>query len=193
MIVAQEKRKTNISEYIIYMWQIEDMIRALKFDMDRIQEVLINHYNVEEKQKEEIRCWYQNLMVMMQKEQIQQSGHLQFLINQTDELNRFHLLLIQKNIDPSYSSLYADILPDLELIRQKSGFNHNDVELSLNTLYLILMLKMRKQEISEGTQSAVWKFGNFLGNLSSLFIAWEAGDLDVENEQNEQNELNKLN
>jgi hypothetical protein len=191
MIVAQEKRKTNIAEYIIYLWQIEDMIRALKFDIERIEEVLINHYDVDEKQKGEIRYWYQNLVVMMQKEQIQQSGHLQFIVNLTDELNRFHLLLIQKNIDPSYSSLYT-VLPDLELIRQKSGLNHNDVELSLNTLYLILMLKMRKQEISEGTQQAVWKFGNFLGNLSNLFKAWESGDLDVEGDQNESNELKEI-
>ena len=36
MFVAQEKRKANIAEYIIYMWQVEDMIRALKLDMTRI-------------------------------------------------------------------------------------------------------------------------------------------------------------
>lgn len=179
MIVAQEKRKTNIAEYIIYMWQIEDMIRALKLDMDRVEEVLINQYNVDEKQKAEIKLWYQNLLLMMQKEQKQLSGHLQFLTNLTDELNRFHLTLIEKNIDQEYSRLYSGIQPDLEIIRQKSGLDHHDIELSLNTLYLILMLKVKNKEISEGTQSAVWKFGNFLGNLSILFKAWEAGDLDL--------------
>ena len=81
MIAAQEKRKTNIAEYIIYMWQIEDMIRALKFDMKRIEEVLVNQYKVEKDKKEEIKNWYQNLVLMMQKEQKQQGGHLQFLVN----------------------------------------------------------------------------------------------------------------
>jgi L-rhamnose mutarotase len=180
MIVAQEKRKTNIAEYIIYLWQIEDMIRALKLDIDRVEEVLVNQYRVEENQKVEIGQWYQNLVLMMQKEQKQQSGHLQFLVNLTDELNRFHLTLIEKNIDQEYSRLYSDIQPDLELIRQKSGLDHHDIELSLNTLYLILMLKVKNQEISEGTQNAVWKFGNFLGYLSKLFKAWEAGDLEIE-------------
>lgn len=179
MIVAQEKRKTNIAEYIIYMWQIEDLIRAMKFDIDRIEEVLVNQYSVEENKKAEIKLWYQNLVLMMQKEQKQHSGHLQFLVNLTDELNRFHLKLIESNIDNEYSRLYFEIQPDIELIRQKSGQAHHDIEMSLNTLYLILMLKMKDQNISEGTQQAVWKFGNFLGHLSKLFKAWEAGDLEI--------------
>jgi hypothetical protein len=181
MIVAQEKRKTNIAEYIIYMWQIEDMIRALKFDMTRIGEVLVNQYKVDVDKKAEIKYWYQNLVLMMQKEQKQQGGHLQFLVNLTDELNRFHQILIERNINPDYCRLFTDIQPDLQLIREKSGQSQNDIEVSLITLYLILMLKMKNQEISEGTQQVVWKFGNFLGNLSKLFKAWEAGDLEIIN------------
>jgi hypothetical protein len=183
MIVAQEKRKTNIAEYIIYLWQVEDIIRALKLDLSRIEEILVNQYDVEADIKAEIKLWYENLVLMMQKEQKQQGGHLQFLVNLTDELNRFHTVLIEGDIDADYSRIYSEIKPDLELIRQKSGQNHHDIEVSLNTLYIILMLKMKDKEISEGTQQAVWKFGNFLGNLSKLFKAWETGDLEIfENE-----------
>lgn len=28
MITASQKRKENIAEYLLYMWQIEDLIRA---------------------------------------------------------------------------------------------------------------------------------------------------------------------
>ena len=38
MIVAEQKRKENVAEYILYMWQIEDTIRALDFDLTRITE-----------------------------------------------------------------------------------------------------------------------------------------------------------
>ena len=41
MIIAQEKRKTNITEYIIYLWQVEDMIRALNLDMDKIKQTAV--------------------------------------------------------------------------------------------------------------------------------------------------------
>ena len=34
MIIARRKRKENIAEYLLYMWQVEDLIRANNFDMD---------------------------------------------------------------------------------------------------------------------------------------------------------------
>lgn len=38
MIIASQKRKENIAEYLLYMWQIEDIIRAYKLDIDTIDE-----------------------------------------------------------------------------------------------------------------------------------------------------------
>jgi hypothetical protein len=92
---------------------------------------LINNYKVDDNKKKEIKDWYENLILMMQKENKQKEGHLQFLLNLIDELNRFHLLLISKNVNTEYTQIYNDILPDIELIRQKSGRNHNDIETSL--------------------------------------------------------------
>ncbi|MBN1926892.1 MAG: DUF4924 family protein [Prolixibacteraceae bacterium] len=177
MLVANEKRQTNISEYILYMWQVEDIIRAFGLDMVKLQEHVISKYS---SRQEEVRKWYNNLVLMMKKEQKQLSGHLQFLVNLTEELNRFHLLLIQKNTDPEYSLLYSNIKADIQHVREKSGHNHHDVEVSLNTLYIILMLKLKNQEISEGTQQAVWKFGNLMGHLSKLYRAYETGSLEIE-------------
>ncbi|MCF8359729.1 MAG: DUF4924 family protein [Prolixibacteraceae bacterium] len=177
MIVAKEKRKKNISEYILYMWQVEDIIRAFKLDMDELQKHVISKYS---SQQGEIADWYRNLVLMMQKEQKQRTGHLQFLVNLTDELNRFHTLLIERKADAEYLRLYNEIQPDIQLIREKSKQDHHDVEVSLNTLYIILMMKLKNQDISEGTQQAVWKFGNFMGHLSKLFRAYEAGDLEIE-------------
>jgi hypothetical protein len=181
MIVAREKKQNNITEYILYMWQIEDIIRALKFDMDKIRTTLIGQYDVDAKQKLEIDNWYSNLVLMMQKEQITQAGHLQFLKNTVDDLNRFHVSIINEQADAEYITIYNQIKPDLELVRSKSGkLQHHDIQISLNTLYLILMLKMKNQDISEGTQKAVWKFGNFMGHLSKLFKAFENGDFTLE-------------
>lgn len=179
MIVAQEKRKKNIAEYILYMWQVEDLIRALGFDLHKIENTLVAQYQTDGKQKKEIVDWYSNLSIMMQKEQVQKTGHLQFLVNLINDLDRFHQALINQHVDAEYSSLYADIKADLDLVRQKSGKDDHDIEVTLNTLYLILMLKMKNKEVSEGTHKAVWKFGNFMGHLSKLFKAYEAGDLEL--------------
>ena len=37
MIIASQKKKENIAEYLLYMWQIEDLIRVYKLDIDAIQ------------------------------------------------------------------------------------------------------------------------------------------------------------
>ena len=179
MIISKEKRRTNIAEYILYMWQVEDTIRALELDMDKIESKLVASYDVDEPTKKEIIEWYRNLVLMMGKEQKQKSGHLQFLVNLTNDLNHFHLALIQQQADQDYMASYNDIRSDIEMVRQKSKRDDSDIEVALNTLYLILMLKMKNQEISEGTQKAVWKFGNFMGNLSRLFKSYESGDLDI--------------
>lgn len=179
MIVAQEKRKSNIVEYILYMWQVEDIIRALDFNLDKINDVLVANYNVDEPTKKSIADWYKNLVIMMQKEQLKQTGHLQFIKNVTDDLNRFHLTLLQEQTNPEYNRQYAEIKNDIQLVRNKSVKNHHDIEVALNTLYLILMLKMKKQDITEATQQVVWKFGNFMGQLSSLYKAYENGDIEI--------------
>lgn len=179
MIISKEKRKTNIAEYILYLWQVEDMIRALGLDMEKIESKLVASYEVDEPTKKEITEWYRNLVLMMEKEQKQKSGHLQFLVNLTDDLNRFHLALLQQQVDKDYIAAYSEIRTDIELVRQKSKRDDSDIEVALNTLYLILMLKMKNQDISEGTQKAVWKFGNFMGQLSRLYKVYESGDLDI--------------
>ena len=68
MLVAQQKRKENIAEYILYMYQIEDLIRAYHFNISNIETKLVSQYHVDEKTKQEISDWYKNLVVMMQKE-----------------------------------------------------------------------------------------------------------------------------
>ena len=38
MLISQQKLKENIAEYILYMYQMEDIIRAYKFDVEQIIE-----------------------------------------------------------------------------------------------------------------------------------------------------------
>lgn len=46
MYIASQKRKENIAEYLLYMWQIEDLIRANGLDIDRIQANVIDRKSV---------------------------------------------------------------------------------------------------------------------------------------------------
>ena len=51
MDIALAKRRENIAEYILYLWQIEDMLRALQFSPEAIYSQLIAPRGIEEGQR----------------------------------------------------------------------------------------------------------------------------------------------
>ena len=90
MFIAQKLRKKNIIEYLLYMWQIEDLIRAFGLDMDRINRQVVAPYSVSPKEKKQLYEWYESLIDMMRAENVQEKGHLQLNKNVIIQLNDFH-------------------------------------------------------------------------------------------------------
>lgn len=39
MIIADRLKNTNRAEYLLYMWQVEDLIRAFQFNSERIAKI----------------------------------------------------------------------------------------------------------------------------------------------------------
>lgn len=74
MYIASQKRKENIAEYLLYMWQIEDPIRANGLDLDKIKSNVIDKYQLSEPQIKEMTEWYESLIDMMRRENVQQKG-----------------------------------------------------------------------------------------------------------------------
>ena len=65
MFISRELRKKNIAEYLLYMWQVEDIIRANNLSLDKIKELLVEPYNLPAESKAELVEWYDNLIEMM--------------------------------------------------------------------------------------------------------------------------------
>ncbi len=65
MIIASRKHKENIAEYLLYMWQIEDIIRANGLDIDRIKSSVIDKFELTDVQRKELEEWYESLIDMM--------------------------------------------------------------------------------------------------------------------------------
>lgn len=106
MIIASQKRKENIAEYLLYMWQIEDIIRAYKLDIDTIDEQIVSKYNVPDDKKKEIREWYESLVDMMRREGVVESGHLQLNKNVIIDLTDLHLALLKSPKEPFYGATF---------------------------------------------------------------------------------------
>ena len=128
MLIAQELRKTNIAEYILYMWQVEDLLRACSFDAGLIESKLVNRFNADEKTAREIAAWYNNLSLVMEKEHIREKGHLQVIANLVSDLNEFHLKLIETQKDEVYLKLYHMNQDIISEFIQKNGLSTADAE-----------------------------------------------------------------
>ena len=55
MYIAQSKRKENIAEYILYLWQLEDLLRALQFSPEAVYSQLVQkNEHLDDARKQEL-------------------------------------------------------------------------------------------------------------------------------------------
>ena len=179
MLIAREIRKTNIAEYILYMWQVEDLLRACSFNVELIEKKLVSRFQADEDIAREIFVWYNNLALMMEKEHTREKGHLQVLVNLVNDLNEFHLKLIETQADGAYLQLYGLNREAISELIHKSGNSvQSEVEACLNALYGVLLMKLKKVDISPVTLQTVEGFGRMIGHLSARYIQFENDDFD---------------
>ena len=76
MLIAKLKKETNIVEYILYMYQIEDIIRSFQFDLKLIDQHIVQQFDQNETVKAEIKDWYAGMINGMKFQEIEKTGHL---------------------------------------------------------------------------------------------------------------------
>ena len=91
-------KQDNVAEYLLFLWQIEDLLRVFSLDIDMIDKQLIAPTNMSEDEKKASRDWYEGLIMMMKSEQLQEKGHLQITKNLLSELTDVHLRLLNNPI-----------------------------------------------------------------------------------------------
>ena len=150
MYIASKKRKENIAEYILYMWQIEDIIRANGCDLDRIKENIIDRSGLDAAQREEMTQWYESLIDMMRREGVTESGHLQINHNMLNQLVQLHQALLSDPAFPEYTAEFYRTLPYIVELRSKAGDSKvGEIETCFTALYGMLLMRLQKKERSE--------------------------------------------
>jgi len=173
MYVASAKRKENIAEYLLYMWQIEDIIRANSFDIELIKRNVIDKIpELEDKGKQELTEWYDSLIDMMRREDVMGQGHLQMNKNVLGSLAELHNRILEdKNPKfDGYRTEFYRTLPFIVELRARSGENKpGEIETCFNALYGMLMLRLSGREISSRTKEAISQISRFVALLAKDF------------------------
>ena len=181
MFIAQELRKTNIAEYLLYMWQIEDTIRAFGCSIGRIRREYIDRFDYSDEQKEEETDWFGNLIRMMNSEDCREYGHLQINKVVMQQLTELHMQLLSSSKFPFYNAEYYKVLPYIvELRNHGASKEENEVETCFNTLYGVMMIRLQKKEITPNTQAAVKEITTFIGMLNDYYLKDKQEPLEFE-------------
>ena len=170
MYISQELRKSNIAEYLLYMWQIEDTIRAFDCSLSRIRHEYIDRFDYTDEQKEDVADWFGHLIRMMNEEGCREKGHLQINRVTLQQLVDLHAQLLDSSKFPFYQAEYYKVLPYIVELRNKGAHREeNEIETCLNSLYGVMMLRLQKKEITPDTQHAVKEITTLIGMLSDYY------------------------
>ena len=142
-------KKNNIAEYILYLWQIEDYLRAFPEQAEANQEL-------------------HDLNNMMHQENIMESGHLQIAQNALVELEDLHNDLLDQ--EATYRAAMIRLTPALNILKSKTDRpTMSDVEACLILLYQIMLLKLKQSPISSETEQVQKQATQVLQYLSKTY------------------------
>lgn len=144
-----KSKKDNIAEYILYLWQMEDYLRAFPQNAEATPEL-------------------HDLNEMMHREGIVDGGHLALANNALSELEDLHTTLL--NEDAMYRAAIIRLQPSLNLLKAKTDRpTMSDIEACLVLLYQIMMLRLQKKEITPETASVQQQATQVLTFLSRTY------------------------
>ena len=144
-----KSKKENIAEYILYLWQMEDYLRAFPAQADATAEL-------------------HELNEMMHREGIVEGGHLQLAQNALSELEELHSRLLQE--DAIYRAAIIRLTPSLNLLKAKTDRpTMSDIEACLLLLYQIMLLRLQKRDITPQTTSVQQQATQLLQFLSKTY------------------------
>jgi hypothetical protein len=185
MFTASQIKKVNVAEYLLYMWQIEDIIRANNFDIDKIEENIISqHTNLSEEQHKQMREWYESLIDMMLREGVKESGHMQINKGVITDMRALHDKLLKEPRFADYSAEFYRTLPFIVELRAKAGENKaGEIESCFNALYGVILLKLQKRELTSETKSAITQISKFIALLSAYYMKDQKNELFKDEEE----------
>ncbi len=181
MDIAQAKRRENIAEYILYLWQLEDLLRALQFSPEAIFSTFIApRKDIGEELKHHYLLWYMDIANLLHQEGKDEKGHLEHTLHLINDLHDLHLQLMKLPIGEHYRATYAKLEPELPRLRAVLGNpGMSDTELCFRALYAAMLYRIK----GEGEKSAVVDTLQFISpviaELAAMHGKVERGEVDL--------------
>ena len=183
MLIALQKRKENIAEYILYIWQVEDLLRALQFSPEAIYSTLVAKVEgLDEQQKENIFNWYMQIVELLRKEGKEAKGHIDHTLHLIADMHNLHLQLMKLPVGEHYRATYAPLsaeLPRLRMLFNDSELGDiSDTELCFRALYATLLYRIKGggESVISDTLAVI---SPAIGSLAAMYGKVERGEINL--------------
>ena len=118
---------------------------------------------------------------MMRAEGVTEKGHLQINRNVIQNLTELHAALLASTKYPFYNAAYFKALPFLVELRRKNGQREeSELDTCFEALYGVLLLRLQKKEISQGTATAIEAISSFISLLANYYDKEKRGELELD-------------
>ncbi len=181
MDIAQAKRRENIAEYILYLWQLEDLLRALQFSPEAIHSQLVaQRKDLPEERKSVLLMWYMDLANLLQQEGKEAKGHLEHTLHLIADLHDLHLQLLKLPAGAHYRETYAKLEPELPRLRAIVGNpGMNDTELCFRALYAAMLYRIKGESEKSAVTDTLEYISPVIAKLAAIHGKVERGELDL--------------
>ncbi len=178
MDIAQQKRSENIAEYVLYIWQLEDLLRAMQFSPEAVFTALIAPRDASDKWKLTALEWYMDIANLLQKEGKEASGHLDHTLHVIADMNDLHLTLMQQPAGKEYRELFVRLAPELPRLRELLGKDISDTELAFRALYAAMLYRIKGEKGAVADDVTVL-VSPVIAKLSEIFHKVERGETNL--------------
>jgi len=176
MLTARQKLKENIIEYLLYMYQIEDIVRSTACNFAILKEKLIPAMVPDTSYQQAYEQWYAKICEELLRTGKTQKGHLYELEEIFTELILLHRTMLDIFKDSKYAHLVQQSAMSVEEYASKAGLEQaHPVEVCLHAMYMKLQLKLRSKEISEETEKAMDGMRAQLAYLAKAYHNMKSG------------------
>ena len=144
-----KNKKDNIAEYILYLWQLEDYLRAFPEQAEGNDELT-------------------DILRMMHADDVMDGGHIQLAQIALKELEMLSDEIMTQ--EATYRAAMIRVTPALNMLKARTDRpTMSNIEACLVLLYQIMMLRLQNREISAETQEVQQQATSILQYLSKTY------------------------
>ena len=179
MDIALAKRRENIAEYILYLWQLEDLLRALQFSPEAVHSQLIAPRNLSQPEQRLYLEWYMDIADLLRQEGKERQGHLDHTLHLIADLHNLHLQLMKLPIGEHYRQTFARLEPELPRLRAVLGREMSDIELCFRALYAAMLYRIKGEGGKSAVSDTIEYVSPVIAELADMYGKVERGEADL--------------